>query len=76
MRLCALVLLVFFTASPASAQKLDVATIKCGDFIKYNKETVDNLMVWLSAPLSATLSSSLTSARNAERQTILASWGL
>ena len=76
MRLCALVLLAFFTASPASAQKLDVATIKCGDFIKYNKETVGNLMVWLSAPLSATLSSSLTSARNAERQTILAGWGL
>ena len=48
MRLCALVLLAFFTASPASAQKLDVATIKCGDFMKYNKETVGNLMVWLS----------------------------
>ena len=48
MRLCALVLLAFFTASLASAQKLDVATIKCGDFIKYNKETVGNLMVWLS----------------------------
>ena len=45
---CALVLLAFFTASPASAQKLDVATIKCGDFIKYNKETIGNLMVWLS----------------------------
>ena len=38
MRLCALVLLAFFTANPASAQKLDVATIKCGDYIKYNKE--------------------------------------
>ena len=25
-----------------------MATIKCGDFIKYNKETVGNLTVWLS----------------------------
>ena len=48
MGLCALVLLAFFTASPASAQKLDVATHQMRGFIKYNKETVGNLMVWLS----------------------------
>ena len=48
MRHCALVFLALFAASLASAQKIDVATIKCGDFIKYNKETVDNLIMWLS----------------------------
>ena len=35
-------------AAPASAQKLDVATIKCEDFVKSPKETIGNLMMWLS----------------------------
>ncbi|HEX8664969.1 MAG TPA: HdeA/HdeB family chaperone [Beijerinckiaceae bacterium] len=35
-------------AAPASAQKLDVATIKCDDFVKSGKETIGNLMMWLS----------------------------
>jgi acid stress chaperone HdeB len=35
-------------AAPASAQKIDVATIKCEDFIKSGKDTIGNLMMWLS----------------------------
>jgi len=34
--------------APASAQKIDVATIKCEDFIKSGKDTIGNLMMWLS----------------------------
>ena len=35
-------------AAPALAQKIDVATIKCEDFVKSPKETIGNLMMWLS----------------------------
>ena len=45
---CALALLAFFAAAPASAQKVDVSTIKCDDFVKSGKDTIGNLMMWLS----------------------------
>jgi acid stress chaperone HdeB len=44
----ALAFLALLCATPASAQKIDVATIKCEDFIKSPKETIGNLMMWLS----------------------------
>ena len=40
--------LPLLAAAPASAQKVDVATIKCEDFVKSPKETIGNLMMWLS----------------------------
>lgn len=45
---CALALLVVLAAGPASAQKVDVSTIKCDDFVKSGKDTIGNLMMWLS----------------------------
>jgi acid stress chaperone HdeB len=44
----ALAFLAFFAAIPASAQKIDVSTIKCEDFVKSGKETIGNLLMWLS----------------------------
>src|SRR5215204_1842306 len=44
----ALVLFAFMSAAPAAAQKLDVATIKCEDFVKSPKDTIGNLLMWLS----------------------------
>jgi acid stress chaperone HdeB len=45
---CALVLLALFATTPASAQKLDISTIKCEEFVKSGKETIGNLLMWLS----------------------------
>ena len=44
----ALVLFALMSAAPAAAQKLDVATIKCEDFVKSPKDTIGNLLMWLS----------------------------
>ena len=35
---CALVLFALFAATPASAQKIDVSTIKCEEFVKSGKD--------------------------------------
>ena len=40
--------LALLGTSPASAQVIDVATIKCEDFIKSGKENIGSLMMWLS----------------------------
>jgi acid stress chaperone HdeB len=45
---CALVLFALFAATPASAQKIDVSTIKCEEFVKSGKDTIGNLLMWLS----------------------------
>lgn len=45
---CALALLATLIAGPAPAQKVDVSTIKCDDFVKSGKDTIGNLMMWLS----------------------------
>jgi acid stress chaperone HdeB len=44
----ALAFLALFATTPASAQKIDVSTIKCEDFVKSGKETIGNLLMWLS----------------------------
>jgi acid stress chaperone HdeB len=44
----ALLAIALAAATPAAAQKMDVATIKCDDFIKSGKDTIGNLMMWLS----------------------------
>jgi acid stress chaperone HdeB len=45
---CAVALLALFAATPASAQKIDVSTIKCEEFIKSGKDSIGNIMMWLS----------------------------
>jgi acid stress chaperone HdeB len=45
---CAVTLLALFAATPASAQKIDVSTIKCEEFIKSGKDSIGNIMMWLS----------------------------
>jgi acid stress chaperone HdeB len=45
---CALALLALVAAGPASAQKLDISTIKCDEFVKSDKATIGNLLMWLS----------------------------
>jgi acid stress chaperone HdeB len=34
-------------AVPANAQVLDLSTIKCGDFVKSNKDEIGNIVMWL-----------------------------
>jgi hypothetical protein len=43
----ALMVASLVVASPASAQSIDLATIKCRDFIVLSKETIATLTVWL-----------------------------
>ena len=43
--LCAPLLL----SSPASAQVLDLSTIKCKEFVSANKETIGIILAWLDA---------------------------
>jgi acid stress chaperone HdeB len=45
---CALALLAAIAATPVSAQKIDISTIKCEEFVKSGKDTIGNLMMWLS----------------------------
>jgi acid stress chaperone HdeB len=45
---CALALLAVVAATPAAAQKIDISTIKCEEFVKSGKDTIGNLMMWLS----------------------------
>jgi acid stress chaperone HdeB len=35
------------TAAPGSAQKLDLSTIKCKDFIESSKENIGLILMWL-----------------------------
>jgi acid stress chaperone HdeB len=45
---CLVAVLALAAATPASAQKIDVSTIKCEEFVKSGKDTIGNLMMWLS----------------------------
>lgn len=45
---CALAILAALATGPAAAQKVDVSTIKCDEFIKSGKDTIGNLLMWLS----------------------------
>jgi acid stress chaperone HdeB len=42
-----LVAIVLFLPDPASAQVIDLSTIKCKDFLDSSKETVGYIMMWL-----------------------------
>ena len=43
----ALVLAVTLVAAPASAQVLDLSTIKCKEFVESSKETIGLILMWL-----------------------------
>jgi acid stress chaperone HdeB len=49
MRLASAVLIatVLFLPDPASAQVVDLSTIKCKDFLDSGKETIGYVMMWL-----------------------------
>jgi acid stress chaperone HdeB len=40
-------LLAAMLVAPASAQVLDLSTIKCKEFIESRKETIDLILMWL-----------------------------
>ncbi|MFI5015119.1 MAG: HdeA/HdeB family chaperone, partial [Hyphomicrobiales bacterium] len=40
--------LALFAAQPASAQVIDVSTIKCEDFLKSSADDIGALLMWLS----------------------------
>jgi acid stress chaperone HdeB len=50
MRLCTMLLAALLLAPlPASAQVLDLSTIKCGDFIASSKENIGVILAWMNA---------------------------
>lgn len=42
-----LIAIVLFLPDPASAQVVDLSTIKCKDFLDSSKETIGDIMMWL-----------------------------
>ncbi|HZQ11919.1 MAG TPA: HdeA/HdeB family chaperone [Pseudolabrys sp.] len=39
-------------ASPARAERLDLATVRCGDFFASGKDNIERVMMWLEAYFS------------------------
>lgn len=45
--LAATAALMLATATPASAQKVDISEMKCSEFVAADKETIGFILVWL-----------------------------
>ena len=43
----AIVAAVMVVATPASAQKLDLSTVKCKEFLESSKENIGMILMWL-----------------------------
>lgn len=53
-RLAAIVLVVAFAAlQPASAQVMDLSTVKCDDFLKSGQDSIGQIMMWLEGYYTA-----------------------